>query len=169
MSDVFVIRTNDILKVRAFFESLGLKFVEEKHGDGPLHYACEVNGQVLEIYPGDGSAMSPGWGTVGFYAPKTQSTFLERVTTADQQALDKAGEAWSELHLKKAIESLKLAWRQWYEACAALDESGGRGGDPLERYEEAIYAAKVPLLAHGVDVKALEKEYDAEVKALGSA
>jgi lactoylglutathione lyase len=35
----------------AFYKTLGLAFVEEKHGAGPLHYACDTGGMVIEIYP----------------------------------------------------------------------------------------------------------------------
>ena len=34
-----------------FYERLGFPFVKEKHGRGPLHYACDFGGMVLEIYP----------------------------------------------------------------------------------------------------------------------
>jgi lactoylglutathione lyase len=51
MSDVFVIRVQDIQQARIFFEQLGLSFVEEQHGEGPVHFACERNGKVFEIYP----------------------------------------------------------------------------------------------------------------------
>jgi hypothetical protein len=47
----FVLRVDDIEKMRAFLEALGLTFVREKHGSGPEHYSCERNGRVLEIYP----------------------------------------------------------------------------------------------------------------------
>lgn len=48
---VFVIRTQEVERTRAFFEKLGLAFVQEQHGDGPIHFACEQNGVVFEIYP----------------------------------------------------------------------------------------------------------------------
>jgi hypothetical protein len=38
-------------ETKQFFQSIGLEFVEEKHGNGPAHWACEINGNVLEIYP----------------------------------------------------------------------------------------------------------------------
>jgi len=37
----------------AFYQSLGLEFVEEKHGTGPVHYSAQVGSTVLEIYPGE--------------------------------------------------------------------------------------------------------------------
>jgi lactoylglutathione lyase len=48
---VLVLRTPDVERTKEFFSKLGLTFVQEKHGDGPLHYACEYNGEVFEIYP----------------------------------------------------------------------------------------------------------------------
>jgi len=47
----FVVKTDDLEEVREFFETLGLVFDAEQHGDGPYHYACEKNGVVFEIYP----------------------------------------------------------------------------------------------------------------------
>lgn len=49
--NVFVIKTTRLEAVLAFYKTLGLIFVEEKHGKGPTHYACESNGVVFEIYP----------------------------------------------------------------------------------------------------------------------
>jgi lactoylglutathione lyase len=46
-----VLKAKDLQKTKNFFESMGLKFVEEKHGQGPVHYACQVGPNVLEIYP----------------------------------------------------------------------------------------------------------------------
>lgn len=48
---VLVVRTHEMERVKTFFEGLGLEFVEEQHGKGPVHYACEQNEHVLEIYP----------------------------------------------------------------------------------------------------------------------
>ncbi len=48
---VFVLRTNEVEKTLEFYQTLGLTFVQEQHGNGPVHYACESNGNVFEIYP----------------------------------------------------------------------------------------------------------------------
>jgi len=34
-----------------FFKILGLKFAEEQHGSGPVHFAAEVGDVVFEVYP----------------------------------------------------------------------------------------------------------------------
>ncbi len=51
--NLLVLRTAKIDSALAFYRALGLDFVEEQHGTGPIHYACEMNGMVIEIYPGD--------------------------------------------------------------------------------------------------------------------
>ena len=49
---LFFIRTGSPEDAVKFFETLGLKFVHEKHGPlGQPHYACQVDGFVFEIYP----------------------------------------------------------------------------------------------------------------------
>jgi len=46
-----VIRTSNLERLRAFYSTLGLELVEEKHGTGPLHYSCSMDETVMEIYP----------------------------------------------------------------------------------------------------------------------
>ncbi|WP_353461717.1 VOC family protein [Halomonas elongata] len=36
---------------KQFYELLGFRFVEERHGDGPIHYASQVASMVFELYP----------------------------------------------------------------------------------------------------------------------
>jgi len=49
--NVYVIKTQDPLKLKTFLEAFGLTFQKEKHQIGPEHYACQVGDKVLEIYP----------------------------------------------------------------------------------------------------------------------
>lgn len=49
--NVLVLKTHRVDETKAHFETMGLSFVAEKHGSGPDHWACEVDGRVLEIYP----------------------------------------------------------------------------------------------------------------------
>jgi lactoylglutathione lyase len=37
--------------VRAFYQALGIRLTEERHGQGPAHYAGQVGPVVLEVYP----------------------------------------------------------------------------------------------------------------------
>ena len=66
---LLVIRCQDLAKSKHFYESLGLTFVQEQHGEGDLHYACEYQGCVFELYPShsrEGQAISQEAIRLGF-------------------------------------------------------------------------------------------------------
>jgi|GEM_PF-1731192 len=69
-----VVSTNRIEECRAFYESLGLVFQWERHGDGPEfpeHYAARFRGGiVLELYPARGRGPS-GPRRLGVVLPPT--------------------------------------------------------------------------------------------------
>ncbi|MGP3977075.1 VOC family protein [Streptomyces sp. 8N114] len=47
-----VLYTEHLQESRRFYGGLGLTFVEERHGQGPLHYAATLpDGTVFELYP----------------------------------------------------------------------------------------------------------------------
>lgn len=48
---LIVLRSRDIDAARSFYTRLGLSFVEEKHGKGPLHFAAMAGSVVIELYP----------------------------------------------------------------------------------------------------------------------
>jgi len=47
-----VLRARDLEQTLAFYRALGLSFVREQHGSGPVHYSSQLGPTVLEIYPG---------------------------------------------------------------------------------------------------------------------
>jgi catechol 2,3-dioxygenase-like lactoylglutathione lyase family enzyme len=49
--NLVVIRVSDLERSREFYSTLGLDLTPEKHGSGPLHYSCEMNDLVVELYP----------------------------------------------------------------------------------------------------------------------
>jgi lactoylglutathione lyase len=50
--NLLVLRTHRLDHTRRFYEALGLRFVDEQHGDGPRHVAASLpSGLVLELYP----------------------------------------------------------------------------------------------------------------------
>ena len=51
VTPAIVLYARDPVVTRQFYETVGLDFVEETHGDGPVHYACDFQGIALEIYP----------------------------------------------------------------------------------------------------------------------
>ena len=49
--NLLVIRTHQPDTLVKFYELLGIIFNYHQHGNGPFHYAAEMNGFVFEIYP----------------------------------------------------------------------------------------------------------------------
>jgi lactoylglutathione lyase len=48
-----VIRSPQSDELARCYSALGLSFEKHRHGKGPEHYACEQDGMVFEIYPGE--------------------------------------------------------------------------------------------------------------------
>lgn len=51
--NLLVIRSLEPSKAVAFYEAIGLHFQGEQHGKGPVHWAAENDGVVVEIYPAE--------------------------------------------------------------------------------------------------------------------
>ena len=50
---LLVLYTEDIERLRLFYEACGLTMNEEQHDDGPRHYSSVLSsGTVFELYPG---------------------------------------------------------------------------------------------------------------------
>ncbi|MBD0404978.1 VOC family protein [Flammeovirga sp. EKP202] len=49
--NLLVIRTKEPQLLAEQYKMLGLSFDYHKHGNGPFHFASEVDGFVFEIYP----------------------------------------------------------------------------------------------------------------------
>jgi len=76
--NLLVLRSKNVAAALEFYRAVGLAFVEEQHGSGPIHYSCELGGMVVEIYPGsDGAAPDRKVGgatTMGFSIKALDST-----------------------------------------------------------------------------------------------
>ncbi|WP_232667014.1 VOC family protein [Pseudonocardia sp. TRM90224] len=56
---LLVIYTERLDACRDFYGSLGLVFVRERHGAGPVHFAAELpGGLVVELYPARGGRIT---------------------------------------------------------------------------------------------------------------
>ena len=55
MADVsltlLVLKTRQVEQVRLFYQALGIELAEERHGEGPVHFAGRVGDVVIEVYP----------------------------------------------------------------------------------------------------------------------
>ena len=49
--NLLVLKTHQLHLLADFYRLLGCTFVYHQHGKGPLHYSCEEEGFVFEIYP----------------------------------------------------------------------------------------------------------------------
>ncbi len=50
--NLMVLYTEQLDKMRDFYEALGFKLIEEHHGSGPTHYSVSLDDDVVfEIYP----------------------------------------------------------------------------------------------------------------------
>lgn len=61
-----MIRAQDLEASVSFYSNLGLAFTEHKHGDGPVHYACDRGSWVMEIYPAKESEPTQNVVRIGF-------------------------------------------------------------------------------------------------------
>lgn len=50
--NLVVLRSKNVQALVEFYHAAGLDFVQEQHGSGPVHFACDLGGMVIEIYPG---------------------------------------------------------------------------------------------------------------------
>lgn len=49
--NLIVIRVEDLIKSKKFYEILGINFSYEQHGSGEKHLCARLSGIVFEIYP----------------------------------------------------------------------------------------------------------------------
>lgn len=68
--DFIVLYSSDIERCRKFYELLELRFVQEKHGNGPIHYASNVGTTVLELYPANHEVRAQE--RIGFIVPSIE-------------------------------------------------------------------------------------------------
>jgi catechol 2,3-dioxygenase-like lactoylglutathione lyase family enzyme len=60
---LLVLRCADLDASRRFYAALGLDLREERHGEGPVHWAARVGRAVVELYPADARGPSTvRWG-----------------------------------------------------------------------------------------------------------
>ena len=48
---LLVLKTHQVEILRRFYAALGITFQQEKHDEGPIHFAGQLGETVFEIYP----------------------------------------------------------------------------------------------------------------------
>lgn len=72
--DLIVIYTDRLDACHAFYTELGLTFVKEQHGPGPEHYAIQLEGTALELYPASPRRPATGSLHLGLTIPASPRT-----------------------------------------------------------------------------------------------
>jgi hypothetical protein len=87
MNPALVLYAHDLATTRDFYEALGLAFAEEKHEIGPVHFACDFGGFVLELYPlKDGASPPRPCQSTALILPVTGfDDMLKRLRTMDMK------------------------------------------------------------------------------------
>jgi len=96
-----VIRSSNLEAALSFYGALGLSFVQEQHGSGPVHYSCDMGGVVLEIYPGQPGAAPE---------PKTAGSTMLGFSVA---SLDDILEKLRELGIEPKTGPKDSSWGRW--------------------------------------------------------
>ncbi len=96
-----VIRSSNLEAALSFYSALGLNFVREQHGSGPVHYSCDVSGVILEIYPGQLGAQPE---------PKTAGSTMLGFNVA---SLDETLARLRALGIEPKSEPKDSSWGRW--------------------------------------------------------
>jgi len=79
---LIVLRTHRLEEMKTFYETLGIKFVEEQHGKSPVHYVGAIGSAVLELVPRSKGETGPDHSVrLGFAVPNLGSIATELGST----------------------------------------------------------------------------------------
>jgi len=77
---LLVLRAEHPERLCEFYSALGLHFVREQHGKGPVHHASEVGGSVFEIYPRGPDTLPTAGARIGFNVPSLDAALSALAT-----------------------------------------------------------------------------------------
>ncbi len=80
----------DIEESRKYYELLGVSFAREKHGNGPEHFAGELEGIVLELYPGGGDEAGSRRTRIGFQI-ENPTNVMDKLRAAGYETKERDG------------------------------------------------------------------------------
>lgn len=71
---LLVLRARDPQELAHFYGKLGLDFVREQHGPGPIHHSCRAGTSTLEIYPLENDSLQTVGTRLGFSVDCIETT-----------------------------------------------------------------------------------------------
>lgn len=96
--DALVLSSHKVKNTANFYKNLGLDLVEEKHGDGPLHYACDFGGchfAIFESKEGNAPAQEFGGATkIGFNVDDVDLFFKKSIEHGATEKLKPDNALW---------------------------------------------------------------------------
>ncbi|MFT3998177.1 MAG: VOC family protein [Asticcacaulis sp.] len=102
--NLIVLRARDPKGLARFYEGLGMSFMEEKHGNGPVHFSADLSGTILEIYPATGDASGVTDIRLGFVVSNL-SELMEHIADFGARILTPPGQTpWGYRAVIKDIE-----------------------------------------------------------------
>ena len=95
--NLLVIRAREPEKLAGFYSTLGLRFTQHRHGNGPLHFAAiDDDGGVFEIYPlrkGEGAGPTHEL-RIGFAVDDVQQTARDLIARGAQLTTPPTESPW---------------------------------------------------------------------------
>ena len=88
----------DAVKLVSFYKALGLPIEEEDHGDGHIHYACDLNGAHIAIYQGEPGSATPrgdsGSSQIGFQVSNVEEVYAEAMKAGAKSLIEPQERPW---------------------------------------------------------------------------
>lgn len=84
--NLLVLRAQNPEKLAEFYSGLGLTFVREKHGNGPVHHSSNAGGSIFEIYPCQDPSEKTTGTRIGFQVVSIEQT----ITACSARILSKS-------------------------------------------------------------------------------
>ena len=91
---LLVLKTLDVEQLCRFYESLGLRFTEEHHGNGPVHYSAPLGDGIIEIYPLPADKQVDQSARLGFAIDDPDSAVKKAETLGGRVVRDGADTPW---------------------------------------------------------------------------
>lgn len=91
--NLLVLRARDPQALARFYEGLGLRFVQERHGRGPVHMACSTPGATFEIYPRTEDSVTTGT-RIGFSVDDVDASYANALGAKANGLRSPADSAW---------------------------------------------------------------------------
>jgi predicted enzyme related to lactoylglutathione lyase/3-polyprenyl-4-hydroxybenzoate decarboxylase len=104
--DAIVLTCADLETSAAFYRELGLPLKHEDHGEGPVHYACDLGPVHVALFAADEAGTAPsrraaGSGLVGLQVASVEDAFARAVAAGGEGVQEPADFPWGRRALVK--------------------------------------------------------------------